>query len=94
MYKKGTSSAIPAELSTLIYESCMWPAVVHINPLDQSRWPLTYLAAMTLYRDKKGHFHFGTIYFPVRMLGDFSTKLLELFHAHSLLADTFFVHEL
>jgi hypothetical protein len=49
---------------------------------------------MTLYRDTKGLFHFGTNDFPPELLAKFSEKLLELLQEHDALADAFFVHEL
>ncbi|KAG1772225.1 hypothetical protein EV702DRAFT_976833, partial [Suillus placidus] len=49
---------------------------------------------MTLYRDQKGKFHFGTIDFPSHLLDQLGRKLLELFQMQDGLHDAFFVHEL
>jgi hypothetical protein len=93
LYKAGESPAISTELRTTIYD-CLRLAVISVNPFDQSRWPLTYHAAMTLCCDKKGLFHFATNDLPPVLLGKFSETLLELLQEHDALADTFFVHEL
>jgi len=77
-----------------VYEKCLRSAALAVNPVDQSRWPITYSAAMTLCRDTKGTFHFSTIDFPARLLRHFGAKLLELFGEHCELKDAFFVHEL
>ncbi|KAG1737036.1 hypothetical protein EDB19DRAFT_1637269, partial [Suillus lakei] len=79
---------------TLIYEQCLRPAIVSLNPIDQSRWPITYSAAMTLYRDQNGQFHFGTLDFPTHLLQPLGLKILELFQTQDKLQDAFFVHEL
>jgi hypothetical protein len=94
LYCQGRNPAIPPETMTLIYEECLRPAVVSLNPVDRSRWPLTYSTAMTLYRDQKGQFHFGTIDFPSHLLDQLGHKLLELFQIQDGLQDAFFVHEL
>ncbi|KAG1838806.1 hypothetical protein DFJ58DRAFT_668161 [Suillus subalutaceus] len=94
LYHQGQNPAIPPETMTLIYEECLRPAVISLNPVDQSRWPITYSAAMTLYRDHKGRFHFGTIDFPSHLLDQLGSKLLELFQIQDGLQDAFFVHEL
>ncbi|KAG2062943.1 hypothetical protein BDR04DRAFT_1039491, partial [Suillus decipiens] len=49
---------------------------------------------MTLYRDRKGQFHFGTLDFPFHLLDKLGSKLLELFQMQNGLQDAFFVHEL
>ncbi|KAG1789699.1 uncharacterized protein HD556DRAFT_1243345, partial [Suillus plorans] len=49
---------------------------------------------MTLYRDQKGQFHFGTLDFPTHLLQQLGFKLLELFQTQDGLQDAFFVHEL
>jgi hypothetical protein len=94
LYVKGQTPAISTETRTLIYEKCIRKAALDVNPFDQSRWPVSYSAAMTLYRDQKGLFHFGTIDFPARLLGRFGDRLLELFEQHEGLKGAFFVHEL
>ncbi|KAG2097998.1 uncharacterized protein F5147DRAFT_583311 [Suillus discolor] len=94
LYHQGQNPAIPPETMSLIYEKCLRPAVVSLNGVDRSRWPITYSTAMTLYRDQKGKFHFGTIDFPSHLLGQLGHKLLELFQKQDGLQDAFFVHEL
>ena len=94
LYEKGKSSAISTELRSHIYDKCLRQAAIEVNPLDQSRWPITYASAMELYRDDKGLFHFSTIDFPPRLLQPFAVRLLELFQMHEELKDAFFVHEL
>lgn len=94
LYCKERNPAILPKTMTLIYEECLRPAVVGLNPVDRSRWPITYSAAMTLYRDQKGQFHFGTLDFPSHLLDKLGSKLLELFQMHDGLQDAFFVHEL
>ncbi|KAG2738365.1 hypothetical protein P692DRAFT_201731319 [Suillus brevipes Sb2] len=94
LYEPHQSSAIPPEMMTLIYEKCLRPAIVSLNPIDQSRWPITYSAAMTLYRDQNGQFHFGSLDFPTHLLDLLGCKLLELFQSQDKLQDAFFVHEL
>ena len=49
---------------------------------------------MTLYQDKKGRLHFGSIDFPARLTRKLGARLLELFEEHDDLKDAFFVHEL
>ncbi|KAG2063846.1 hypothetical protein BDR04DRAFT_1036956, partial [Suillus decipiens] len=49
---------------------------------------------MTLYRDQKGQFHFGTVDFPPNLLDQLGPKLLEMFQMQDGLQDAFFVHEL
>ncbi|KAG1854262.1 hypothetical protein F4604DRAFT_1883348 [Suillus subluteus] len=82
LYCKGQNPAIPPETMTLIYEKCLRPAVVSLNPVDRSRWPITYSNAMDLARDQKGQFHFGTL----------GPKLREMFQMQDGLQDVFFVH--
>lgn len=94
LFRPGQSPAISTETRTLIYEKCLRPAAVDVNPFDQSRWPIDYSAAMTLYRDTNGRFHFGTVDFPANLLGSLGMKLRELFQMHENLKDAFFVHEL
>lgn len=94
LYKKGESAAISTELRTHIYDKCLRQAAIEVNPLDRSRWPITYAAAMDLYRDDHGLFHFATIDFPARLLQKLAVRLLELFQMHDRLKDAFFVHEL
>jgi hypothetical protein len=94
LYQPNKRPAIPSEIRTLIYEKCLRPAVIDINPICQSRWPIDYSAVMTLYRDKKGLFHFGSIDFPACLLGKLGTKLRDLFQMHEGLQDAFFVHEI
>ncbi len=93
LYKKMGNPAISSETRELIYDKCLRPAALAVHPTDQSRWPITYSAAMTLYRDKKGTFHFGSIDLPARLTGKFGARLLELFEEHDNLKDAFFVHE-
>lgn len=90
----GESPKISTDLRTHIYDKCLRRAAIEINPSDQSRWPITYAAAMDLYRDDHGQFHFGTIDFPPRLLKKFAARLLELFQMREELKDAFFVHEL
>ncbi|KAG1793283.1 uncharacterized protein HD556DRAFT_1238088 [Suillus plorans] len=94
LYRQGQSPAIPPETMTVIYEKCLRPAVVGLNPVDRSRWPITYSTAMNLYRDQKGKFHFGTVDFPSNLLDKLGPKLLEMFQMQDGLHGTFFVHEL
>ena len=94
LYQQGQSPALSSETRTLIYDNCLRPAVLAVNPFDQSRWPITYSAATTLYRDDKGRFHFGTMDLPSHILGKFCDKLLELFQQHADLRDAFFLHEI
>ncbi|KIK36930.1 hypothetical protein CY34DRAFT_26192 [Suillus luteus UH-Slu-Lm8-n1] len=94
LYCQGQNPAIPPEKMATIYEKCLRPAVVSLNPVDRSRWPITYSTAMTLYRDQKGHFHFGTVDFPSHLLNQLGNKLLEMFQMQDGLQDAFFVHEL
>ncbi|KAG1719121.1 hypothetical protein EDB19DRAFT_1648748 [Suillus lakei] len=94
LYCKNQNPAILPKTMTLIYEECLRPAVVSLNPVDRSRWPITYSTAMTLYRDQKGQFHFGTLDFPSHLLDKLGPKLLELFQMQEGLQDAFFVHEL
>jgi hypothetical protein len=94
LYKKGQSPGITADLRAFIYEKGLRPAAIEVNPLDQSRWPITYSALMTLYRDVRGQFHFGTIDFPARLLHKLATKLLEKLETRDELRGAFFVHEL
>lgn len=79
---------------TVIYEKCLRPTIVGLNPVDRSRWPITYSTAMNLYRDQKGKFHFGTVDFPSNLLDKLGPKLLEMFQTQDGLHDAFFVHEL
>lgn len=92
--EKGENPAIRTEMRTYIYEKCLRPAILHVDPFNQSRWPITYGEAMKLYRDEKGQFHFGSIDLPPRFLHEFSTKLLELLQKHERLKDAFFLHEM
>ncbi|KAG1766213.1 hypothetical protein EV702DRAFT_981012 [Suillus placidus] len=94
LYHPGQNPAIPPETMTAIYEKCLRPAVVGLNPVDRSRWPVTYSNAKTLYRDQKGRFHFGTVDFPPQLLNQLGCKLLEMFQMQEGLQDAFFVHEL
>ena len=94
LYCKDRNPAISPQMMTLIYEECLRPAIVSLNPVDRSRWPITYSTAMTLYRDQKGQFHFGTLDFPSHLLYKLGSKLLELFQKQDGLQDAFFVHEL
>jgi hypothetical protein len=94
LYRRGQNPSIPPETMTLIYEKCLRPAVVSLNPVDRSRWPITYSTAMTLYRDQKGQFHFSTVDFPSNLLDKLGPKLLEMFQMQDGLQDAFFVHEL
>jgi hypothetical protein len=94
MYEKGRSAAIPTELRAHIYDKCLRQAAIEVNPSDQSRWPITYAAAMDLYRDDHGQFHFATIDLTPRLLRTFGTRLLELLQMRDELKDAFFVHEL
>ncbi|KAG1851045.1 hypothetical protein DFJ58DRAFT_661761 [Suillus subalutaceus] len=94
LYCKGQNPAIPPETMTLIYEKCLRPAVVSLNPVDRSRWPITYSNAMDLARDQKGQFHFGTVDFPSNLLNQLGPKLREMFQMQDGLQDVFFVHEL
>jgi len=94
LYEENESPAISTELRAHIYDQCLRPAAIEVNPLDQSRWPITYEAAMNLYRDDHGQFHFGTIDIPPRFLKNFGTRLLELFQMREEFKDAFFVHEL
>jgi hypothetical protein len=94
LYVQDETPAISTETRTLIYEKCIRRAALDVNPFDQSRWPVNYSAAMTLYRDQNGLFHFGTIDFSARLLGQFGDRLLELFEQHEGLKGAFFVHEL
>src|SRR5258705_3880206 len=92
LYKKG-SPAIVNETRKLVYEKCLRPAALTINPVDYSRWPTTYSAAMTLSRDKKGMFHFGTIDFPPQLIRKFGEEFLKLLGQHQGLEDALFLHE-
>lgn len=92
LYKVG-NPAIPNEIREFVYEKCLRPAALTVNPVDYSRWPTTYSAAMTLCRDKKGTFHFGTIDFPSQLIRKFGEKFLELLGKHDGLKDAFFLHE-
>lgn len=93
-YAEGESSAIDTEMRTYIYERCIRVAILHVDPFNQSRWPITYKEAMKLYRDEKGLFHCGTIDLAPRFLPQFSAKLLDLFQQHDALKDAFFLHEM
>lgn len=77
-----------------MYKKCLQPAALTINPVYLSQWPITYSAMMTLYWDKKGRLHFGSIDFPAQLTRKLGAKLLKLFEEHDDLKDTFFVHEL
>lgn len=92
LYKKG-NPVILVETRRLLYEKCLRPAALAVNPVDHSRWPITYSAAMTLCRDKKGTFHFGTVDFPPQLIRKFGDKLIELLGEHDGLKDAFFLHE-
>jgi hypothetical protein len=94
LYKKGQSRAIPTETRKFIYESCIRPAVLAVYPVDTSRWPLNYEVAMTLCRDDKGLFHFGSIDLPPHLLAHFGDQLLQRFDQHESFRDAFFLHEL
>lgn len=94
LYEKGKCPAISAEILATIYDECLRPAILNVNPFDQSRWPITYSKAMDLYRDSKGMLHFGTLDVPANMLESFGKTLLGLLRKHEGLADAFFVHEI
>ena len=94
LFKPGESRGIPSETMTLVYEQCLRKAATAVNPFDQSQWPITYNAAMTLYRDQKGTLHFTSIDMPSNLLGAFGEKLLQLLDKYDGLAGAFFVHEL
>ncbi|KAG2064082.1 hypothetical protein BDR04DRAFT_1162939 [Suillus decipiens] len=83
LYCQGKNSAIPPETMTLIYEKCLRPTIVGLNPVDRSRWPITYSTAMTLYRDQKGQFHFGTVDFPSNLLDQLGRVLPRAMHRNS-----------
>jgi len=93
LYKTKGNPSISSETRELIYNKCLRPAAVAVHPVDKSRWPITYSVAMTLYRDKKGTFHFGSIDLPAQLTRKFGMKLLEMFEEHDDLKDAFFVHE-
>lgn len=94
LYEKGSNPSISTETQELIYNKCLRPASLAVHPVDQSRWPITHSVAMSLYRDKKGTFHFGSIDMPAGLTSEFGAKLLELFEGYDDLKDAFFVHEL
>lgn len=93
LYKKG-KFGVTSEYRKVIYEQCIRPAVLAINRVDQSRWPVTYSAMTTLFRDTKGSFHFNSFDIPGKLVAGFGAKLLELLEEHDDLKDAFFVHEL
>lgn len=93
LYEKGKCPAISPDIVATIYDECLRPAIISVNPFDQSRWPISYSKAMDLYRDCKGKLHFGTLEVPAHLLAKFGEILLELLGKHAGLADAFFLHE-
>jgi hypothetical protein len=77
-----------------IYDSCVRPAVIAVNAIDQSHWPVSYAAAMIQNRGEGGRFHYSSVDIASYCLEEFGTNLIELFERHNDFKDAFFLHEL
>lgn len=72
----------------------MRPAVIAVNAIDQSHWPVSYAAAMIQNRGERGRFHYSSVDIASYCLEEFGTNLIELFERHDDFKDAFFLHEL
>lgn len=72
----GSPGLTQDDLAT-IYDCGILPAVHHVIPLDVAHWPPSYKAAMALYRDTRGQFHFGKVDIPEYSVDLFAETLCD-----------------
>jgi hypothetical protein len=78
----------------MLYDLCIRPAVQEAIPSQLSHWPVNHKAAMTLARDKSGHFHFGSLGIPPISLVAYCDALIRHLDALPGFENAFFGHEL
>lgn len=78
---------------TIIYDQCLRPVLQEVIPDHQAHWPVSYAAALALYRGDRGQLHHGAVDIPAHHLHNFGELLLASFENHEKLKDAFFVHE-
>jgi hypothetical protein len=94
LYKPDASPALSQTTLALIYDRCVRPAVIAVNAIDQSHWPVSYAAAMIQNRGEGGRFHYSSVDMASHHLEEFATNLIRLFDQHDDFKDAFFLHEL
>ncbi|EKM49389.1 uncharacterized protein PHACADRAFT_106891, partial [Phanerochaete carnosa HHB-10118-sp] len=94
MYKPEGIPRVSKEEMALLYDSCIRPTVVAVEPKSIAHWPVNYEACLMSMRDMRKQFHFTTRDIPHRKLHDFATTLHTNLNNHPVFRDSFFVHEL
>ncbi|KAI5988910.1 hypothetical protein EDC04DRAFT_2588578 [Pisolithus marmoratus] len=86
--------AIPVRDLEVIYDRCLRPLVCKHMQNMASHWPPSYSAAISLYCDKRGLIHEGSLDVPAHILDIFGQEYLQSLAAlRPYFRDAYFVHE-
>ncbi|KAI6140231.1 hypothetical protein BKA82DRAFT_151863, partial [Pisolithus tinctorius] len=94
MVGKYESRAIPSHDLELVYDKCLRPLVRRHMHNMASHWPASYSSALSLYRDRTGIIHEGSLDIPAHILPMFGEEYLtKLATLRPYFRDAYFVHE-
>ena len=95
MYDRQETNAVPSTDLASIYDRALRPIMLNLMPNQAGHWPVTYDAAVALYRDRHGHIRPGSLDVPSHLLPDLARDFLNRISAlQPYFRDAYFGHEL
>ncbi|KAI6117767.1 hypothetical protein EV401DRAFT_1863161 [Pisolithus croceorrhizus] len=97
-YVQDAQATITQSEFEVIYDECLRPAIERLLPESTARWPISYRAALELYRcrndGESGRLAVATVELPWMILDQFSGSFLQLLADQNVVfRDAYFVHE-
>jgi len=91
---KDRTSAVPEDVQAELYDKCLLPTILELDPGEQGHWPPSFAAEVNRITLPTGGRSYGTQIVAARFVYDFGERVLQLVRSQKWGRNAFYLHQL